>query len=283
MLLHLCYNKSSEIAWLRRGLRSPAFSDNNFSKPPLCPAGLSDPLIGGFFMFRGIIADTGTVVSAQEGAEIRLTIESCHLYQTRRPGDMVAVNGVGLFVTSGQSPLCGVALPQDVLQTSNFTALRQDAVLNLELPAKLGDPIPGQILAGKSDIARKVLKVSSEHGMHKITVSANAVVSKYIVRHGYIAVNGMSFPVDAVDPASSSFTVTASDDQFHSSNLKDLAASDLVNLEYDLLIKYAEKVVVPPVIQAEHAPKTAAPTSSQYRVSDSESVSEDFLRARGFI
>lgn len=194
-------------------------------------------------MFTGIIAAVGrirSVAMAERG--MRLSIEAADLDLTDVAiGDSIAVNGVCLTVVS----LAGASFEVDVSQATLgcTTGLAVRSPVNLEKSLTLASRLGGHLVAGHVDGVGEVVAFEPVGESWRLAVRAPAELAKYIARKGSICVQGVSLTVNHV--AGSEFEINLVPHTLTATTLKHLAPGMRVNLEVDLLARYAERLLHP--------------------------------------
>ncbi len=191
-------------------------------------------------MFTGIIAAVGTVREVQPAAGgVRIAIDTAMLDLAGvSPGDSIAVDGVCLTAVELQSSGFEADVSQETLHcTSGFTA---GARVNLEKSLRLADPLGGHLVSGHVDGVGIVTRFEASGENRLLAIAAPRELAKYIARKGSVAVNGVSLTVNAVD--GSVFEINLIPHTLQATNLNRLTLGSRVNLEVDLLARYAERL-----------------------------------------
>jgi riboflavin synthase len=192
-------------------------------------------------MFTGLVASLGKIVAAEASdGGLRLRIETLAGFLADvAAGDSIAVNGVCLTATR----LEGSAFEADVSpETLSCTAgFAQDAPVNLEKSLRLSDRLGGHLVSGHVDGVARVVSINAAGDNRIVTFAAPAALAKYIARKGSVALDGVSLTVNAVDGAR--FSVNLIPHTLQVTGLRDLKVGDKVNLEVDLLARYAERLL----------------------------------------
>ena len=190
-------------------------------------------------MFTGIIEAVGNVreVSpAAGGARIAIDAGAFDLADVKI-GDSIAVNGVCLTVTA----LAAKRLEFDVSrETLDCTiAFAPQVKVNLEKSLRLADRLGGHLVSGHIDGVGTVARFEAIGENRLLAVDAPRELAIYIARKGSIAVNGVSLTVNSVNGAT--FEINLIPHTLRASNLGVLVAGAKVNLEVDMLARYAER------------------------------------------
>ncbi len=193
-------------------------------------------------MFTGIIAARGVVKKAKRNGELlELCIEAPSIARDLGRGDSVAVNGVCLTATKASRHRFWVEAMRETLHRTSLGALRRSSVVNLELAVKLSDRIGGHLVQGHVDSVARVVRIQEESGARRVCLQASDEVLKYLVPKGSVTLEGVSLTV--IEVSSSSFEVALIPHTLEVTNLKDLEAGSVMNLEVDVLAKYVEKLL----------------------------------------
>ena len=147
-----------------------------------------------------------------------------------KKGDSVAVNGVCLTVKKFNSDTINFDVIHESLKLTNLKSLNSELPLNLERSLKMGDEIGGHLVSGHVHSKGKILDFKkSKETLLKIELPKS--IKGYILKKGYVALNGISLTVVNVD--SKSFSVSLIPETLENTNLKFLKKGDLLNIEAD--------------------------------------------------
>lgn len=187
-------------------------------------------------MFTGIIHHTGLFKGYRQGKQ-EIVVEAPALSSRIEIGESLAVNGVCLSLTKNEKNRLFFNLSQETIKKTNLSSLRQGEKLNLELSLTLSSPLSGHFVTGHIDSQGKVLKVSEKKPGKRMTISFPSELRPYFIPKGSVALNGASLTV--ADLRASSLEVELIPITLKNSNLGDLKSGDRVNIECDMLGKYA--------------------------------------------
>ncbi len=195
-------------------------------------------------MFTGIIEEVGRVTSIeQRGGNRRITVAAPQTPQELKEGDSIAVSGVCLTsLNIKRNSFCADLAPETWARTS-FSQLRENALVNLELPMRADGRFGGHIVQGHVDGVGKLV------GLNRIADTDNwwllidlpREVAKYTVYKGSISIEGISLTVAKLE--GSLCTVAVIPHTIAMTNLNSLRPGDAVNLEADLIAKYVAKMM----------------------------------------
>src|SRR2546423_6460688 len=193
-------------------------------------------------MFTGLIEEVGTVVALRGvGQPIELELLAPRLAEQVRIGDSVAVNGCCLTVARKDGEKLSFDILKESLDRTNLGALRSESRVNLELALVAGARFGGHFLQGHVDCAAPILAVEERNADLQLEIQLSPKFSQYVAFKGSIAINGISLTVAEVSPKS--FAVWIIPHTRSEPNLANAKPGDLVNLEFDLLAKYVERML----------------------------------------
>ena len=187
-------------------------------------------------MFTGIIIDIGKIVELNKD---KLVVKFDNpQFSNLELGTSIAIDGCCLTLSDYENNNLVFQVSEE---TFSRTALNKDhcGYVNLELPSTLNSFLSGHIVQGHVDSTIKITNISElENGMW--TFKFKDAISKYIVDKGSITINGISLTV--VSPSSDNFEVAVINETYNRTNFKYLKNESSVNVEYDVIIKYLEKL-----------------------------------------
>lgn len=195
-------------------------------------------------MFTGLIEETGVLLALERSASgARLLLRAPVISREIRIGDSLAVNGCCLTLAAIESEALAFDLLRETLDRTNLGALPVGASVNLERALAVGARLGGHFVQGHIDTAAEVLAFEKAGADHRLEVALPADFARYLVRKGSVAIDGISLTV--AEAGSAAFLVWIIPHTFAVTNLRDKRAGDLVNLEFDLLAKYVERLILP--------------------------------------
>src|SRR5260370_15956657 len=199
-------------------------------------------------MFTGLIEEVGQIADvrrlpAKRGtAFTRISIAAAKIPSELKTGDSVAVSGVCLTAVETGGTQFSADLAQETLQRTSLGQLQKGSLVNLELPARAQDRLGGHIVQGHIDGTGKLLSLEQikDREDWRLVIEVPKAITKYIVAQGSIAVEGISLTVAAIQAGRLEIAVIPH--TYQTTNLRALRPGDAVNLEVDILAKYAEKI-----------------------------------------
>jgi riboflavin synthase len=193
-------------------------------------------------MFTGIVEETGHVVAfTPHATSWRLQIAARAALRDVALGDSIAVNGCCLTVVEYDAQHLYFDVLEDTRRLTNFAALAAGALVNLERSLRFDGKMGGHFVSGHIDGQGEieVLEVRGKDTYLRVRVPAGG--GRYLIHKGSIAIDGMSLTVAEV--AGDSFAVWLIPTTLALTNIRTRRAGERVNLEFDLLGKYVEKLL----------------------------------------
>lgn len=198
-------------------------------------------------MFTGLVEEVGECLWLRRTTETtQLMLTAPEISRGIRRGDSVAINGCCLTVTTHRKEQLSFDLLEETLRRTNLGKLRPGAKVNLERALAVGARMGGHFVQGHVDCVSEVISNLRDGKDTRLEISLQSDFARYIVSKGSICVNGVSLTVGEL--RDESFVVWIIPHTRAHTNLQYLETGDPVNLEYDILAKYAERILV-------HAPR----------------------------
>jgi riboflavin synthase len=185
-------------------------------------------------MFTGLVEQMGEV----RRAGTRLAVQTPLAAELER-GDSIAVNGVCLTAVELTADGFEADVMEETLSRSSLGRLRDGDRVNLELALRVGDRLGGHFVQGHVDATGSIEAIEQREHSRLVRVAAAPEVLRYVVEKGSIAVDGVSLTV--VDVDGDGFSVALIPETLERTTLGSAAEGDPVNLEVDMLAKYAVK------------------------------------------
>ena len=193
-------------------------------------------------MFTGIVRELGRVVSVNGGEEgIRLVVSAPETASTTGIGDSISIGGACLTAVAVEDGTIAFdAVPESLARTT-LGSLRDGSPVNVERALRVGDALGGHFVQGHVDTVGRVRAVEREGESRRLWVEAPDKVLRYCVEKGSIAIEGVSLTIASL--ADDAFAVALVPHTLAVTTLGALRPGDGVNLEVDLLAKYAERLI----------------------------------------
>ena len=192
-------------------------------------------------MFTGLVEATGEIIRVeprQDGARLALRAPFAGEVQS---GDSIAVNGCCLTAVSLDAETVGFDLLRETLDRTNLGPLAPGSVVNLERALAANARLGGHFVQGHVDDTAEVLGFAQKGADWRLEVALAAPFVRYVVHKGAIAIDGISLTV--AELLEQSFVCWIIPHTREVTNLKSRRAGERVNLEFDLLAKYVERIM----------------------------------------
>jgi riboflavin synthase len=193
-------------------------------------------------MFTGIIEEVGRIVSLEGSSDFRtLRVLGGSILDGIKGGASIAVNGVCLTVRTFDPGSFTADLSRETLERTSLKALGAGKSVNLERPMRADGRFGGHIVQGHVDGVGKIRSFNREGDNWNLQVEFPEDAARYIVHKGSIAIDGISLTVAALKTPV--LEVAIIPHTFENTNLRQARAGDTVNLEFDVIAKYVERMI----------------------------------------
>ena len=197
-------------------------------------------------MFTGLIEEVGAVrdLTDRRGS-LRITVSAPKLAPRLKTGDSIAVSGVCLTALDPREDSFQADLAAETVACTSLSRLSVGALVNLELPTRAGTPLGGHVVQGHVDGTAKLLSLeqNATGADWRLDLDLSVGLERYVVAKGSVAIEGVSFTVAAVEGRR--VTVAIIPHTYSATNLRSLQPGDPLNIEVDVLAKYAERRQTP--------------------------------------
>jgi riboflavin synthase len=156
-------------------------------------------------------------------------------------GDSIAVNGCCLTITAISNGLLSSDLLAETLARTNLGALKPGSRVNLERALPANGRLGGHFVQGHVDCTSRLLGITPKGQDHLLEIALPKEFAKYVAYKGSIAINGIS--LTAAEVREESIVLWIIPHTMAMTNLGTLAPGDSVNIEFDMLAKYLERLV----------------------------------------
>lgn len=192
-------------------------------------------------MFTGIIREIGTVEEVErtaDGARLRV---SAGVASGLGAGDSVSVDGVCLTVTSPGDDAFEADVMNQTLSVTTLGTLDVGGRVNLEPALRAGEPLGGHLVQGHVDSTGEVTSATEDGFARRLRVAVPEGLRRYVAEHGSVAIDGVSLTVAALTP--DGLEVSLIPETLERTTLGDLVEGSEVNVEVDVVARYAERLV----------------------------------------
>jgi riboflavin synthase len=193
-------------------------------------------------MFTGLIEEVGSVIAvgaSKNGNQLK--IAAPRVTKRIRRGDSLAVNGCCLTVSSHRGEELVFDLLDETIARTNLKKLRQKQPVNLERAVAGMERFGGHFVQGHIDCVSPVIAYRKSGVDFRLEIELPKAFAHYVACKGSIAVNGISLTVAEV--FSKSFVAWIIPYTKAHTNLDQIQVGDPMNLEFDILAKYVERML----------------------------------------
>jgi riboflavin synthase len=193
-------------------------------------------------VFTGLIEEVGRMLwirATERGTELQ--IAASRLADEISVGDSVAVNGCCLTVSAHRPGQLTFDLLNETLERTNLKTLRRDGSLNLERALPANGRLGGHFVQGHVDCTSQIISLEQNGDDHRLEVALPPEFAHYATYKGSIAINGVSLTVAEILPQS--FAVWIIPHTKRQTNIGMMKPGDWLNLEFDILAKYVERIL----------------------------------------
>jgi riboflavin synthase len=212
-------------------------------------------------MFTGIIRATGTIAAiGRRGGDVRLSIRCDGMsFAGFAVGESIAVNGVCLTAVALRDDGFDADVSNETLGVTALGRLEVGARVNIEPSLALGERLGGHLVSGHVDCVGQVTARSAQARSIRCSIGIPEEYARYVAKKGSVTVDGVSLTINEV--SGNGFTVNIIPHTAAATISGGYAVGTAVNIEVDLLARYLERLLA----------------------KDGEGISEEFLRAHGYV
>ena len=193
-------------------------------------------------MFTGLVEEIGRVLSLKKSFQSAVLKVGCQkITEDMKIGDSISVNGVCLTVVSFGKDSVTFDVSGETLRRSNIGILKTNDFVNLERALRFSDRLCGHILQGHVDTTTKVVGIKREGTGFLFSFKLPPAYRHLIVEKGSIGIDGISLTIATL--FADTFSVAVIPHTYENTTLKFRKPGDIVNLEFDIIGKYVERMV----------------------------------------
>ncbi|MFI5150761.1 MAG: riboflavin synthase [Bacteroidia bacterium] len=192
-------------------------------------------------MFTGIIEGTGIIRDLEHDLENLHLHITCPFTHELKIDQSLAHNGVCLTVVSIRDMEYTVTAIAETLLRTNLGSLQKGNVINLERCLKAGDRLDGHIVQGHVDQTAVCKAIEDQQGSWLYRFEYDPSQGNITVEKGSVCVNGVSLTV--VESGENFFSTAIIPYTYEHTNFRFLKKGSLVNIEFDILGKYASRLL----------------------------------------
>lgn len=189
-------------------------------------------------MFTGIVEEMGTIAGIRRsGGSVLLNVSAPGTSRGLRKGESVAVNGVCLTVIGRSRGGFSVQAVEETLRKTGLGSLERGARVNLERPMTATARFGGHFVLGHCDTTGTVVRIQPRASSRMVWIQVPRSFKPLLIPAGSVAVDGVSLTVAALEFPR--FGVSIIPHTWKVTTFQDLRVGDNVNVEFDVLGKYA--------------------------------------------
>jgi len=196
-------------------------------------------------MFTGIVTDVGTVRSAEQRGDLRLTVGTSYDLNTVDLGASISCSGVCLTVLDKGDDWFAVDVSGETMSKTAADHWKEGARLNLERALRLGDELGGHIVTGHVDGVVEVLGTCPEGDSTRIGLRVPKELASMIAPKGSVTLDGVSLTVNELREAedgSTHFAVNIIPHTAQHTTLGQVQQGQQLNVEVDVLARYLDRM-----------------------------------------
>ncbi|MFC1598198.1 riboflavin synthase [Patescibacteria group bacterium] len=155
-------------------------------------------------------------------------------------GESISIDGVCTTVISVEDDIFKIECMPETLRLTTLNKKEPGDKLNLERSVRADELLSGHLVYGHVDAVGTITEITEDGDSHIITIKHDEKFAKYIIQKGSVSLNGISLTV--INPTDDTFSVSIVTYTWEETNLNAAVVGDSVNLEYDVIAKYLEKL-----------------------------------------
>lgn len=194
-------------------------------------------------MFTGLVEEIGKILSINKsGQASKIQVEAHQIMSDLKIDDSVSVNGVCLTVIDLSKNAFTAEAVEETISKTSLKYLKVGTKVNMERALTLSTRLGGHLVLGHIDTIGKVLEIRRQNLGTMIKFSFPEQFKKYIVQTGSICIDGVSLTL--AENTQNTFTISVIPHTIENTILKDYSSGTIVNLEFDILGKFVEKMLI---------------------------------------
>lgn len=193
-------------------------------------------------MFTGLVEEIGIIESIQSiGGGIRIRIQAHRATRELATNDSVSINGACQTVVAKSDNTFDVEAVEETLKKTAFGTFQPHIRVNLELPLTLDERLGGHLVLGHVDAVGQITAIEPRASSWMFTVTVPRTFVRYLVHTGSITIDGVSLTVAELD--GNCFRVSIIPHTMEKTIFQYYNVNDPVNLEFDIIGKYIERMI----------------------------------------
>jgi riboflavin synthase len=193
-------------------------------------------------MFTGLIEEIGIIKSiAVIGGGKRIVVECKEILSDTKVDDSISINGICQTVVKMNPNSFEFDSVEETIKKTTIRFWKENQKVNLERALKLSDRLGGHLVMGHVDTVGEIIRINKLQSSIIYEVAFPESFSKYIIQHGSITINGTSLTI--ANHTNTALEVSIIPHTLTKTLINDLRNGDQVNLEFDMIGKYVEKLL----------------------------------------
>ena len=195
-------------------------------------------------MFTGIVEEVGILSKIENinSGEKLITIKCKKILKPKlKLGDSISINGTCLTVTKFGKPFFSILTSLETLSKTNLGKRKVGDLINLERAMIANGRFGGHIVSGHIDSIGEIISLKKSGKSTEYWFKIKSKFKKYLIDKGSICIDGISLTVNQVK--NNTFSVNIIPHTDSETNSKTWKRNQKVNLEFDQVAKYLEKLV----------------------------------------
>jgi riboflavin synthase len=197
-----------------------------------------DPVL----MFTGIVETVGTIIQISESGTNKTFVVSSSLSNELRIDQSVLHDGICLTVEKVEKEGHFVSAVHETLEKTNLMHRKTGDKINIERSLTLQSLLDGHIVQGHVDATAVCIGRSDLSGSWEYSFKYPAEFSALIIEKGSVCINGVSLTAFALKD--NTFKVAIIPYTYHHTNFSSLGEGSVVNIEFDVIGKYAQRIML---------------------------------------
>lgn len=191
-------------------------------------------------MFTGIIEELGVIKKISIQGNNRTFYIQSTLTSQLKVDESLSHNGICLTIEEISGEIYRVTAVKETLTKTNSLLWKEGDLINLERAMRMNGRIDGHIVQGHVDDTAQCIHIRDMKGSHEYTFKFREAFAALLIEKGSVCINGVSLTAFAV--SKNTFTVTIIPYTLEHTNFKTLKQNDIVNIEFDILGKYVQRI-----------------------------------------
>jgi riboflavin synthase len=191
-------------------------------------------------MFTGIIEAIGNISSVSAEGTNKIFQISSPITHELGIDQSVSHDGVCLTVESVSESIYQVTAIAETLSKTCLSRWKPGDRVNLERCLRLNGRLDGHMVQGHVDTIAKCKSRQNQNGSWVFRFEFPEIYKNLVIEKGSVAVNGIS--LTCFEVTNTEFSVAIIPYTFENTNIRDLGEGSCVNIEFDLIGKYVERM-----------------------------------------